>query len=352
MQKRGNHHLGHREALSSSHTSSQEHYHHHTHKLLYFITTLLIILILAIIISYPLYNQPIIPSLPAETSLTIDSVTCTWKDTFYETCMSVRWSGEEGFYVKPYIPGGTPSENVEKYYTQQFFYCQPVGAEGGYRVSRAFLYRDQELLRDVGKGVSCQDKTVSPPPLPVKKAYSYSQNGQFLATIAPANARSASQWYQTLNKTVSQQSTRLGRAAAEGFYTLTFPDSVQSCTFSGNWITDNDPFLRQRRYCHDATGTFTSSADTTQQFVVNDPDYFTWAGPAKPSVNPVAQRYSDHVVFMNTCDNNYYRAPTYYVRAQAEGFGSKQLTINWEYYDEETQPQVFFSFNATCVLQP
>ncbi|MEK6903639.1 MAG: hypothetical protein AABW64_03270, partial [Nanoarchaeota archaeon] len=254
MQKRGNHQFGHRESLSSSHSSSQESY-RHTHKILYFITTLLIILILAIIISYPLYNQPIQPSLPEETSLAIDSVTCTWKETFYETCMSVRWSGAEGLYVKPYIPGGESSENVEKYDTQQFFYCQPVGTEDGYRVTRAFLYRGQELLRDVGKGVSCQDKSILLPSIPApKKAYTYSTRGQFLATIQPTNVRSVTPWYRIFNKTQSQQSTKIGRSAAEGFYIISFPDPVQSCTFSGHWITDNDPILRQRRYCHDATG--------------------------------------------------------------------------------------------------
>lgn len=343
-----------------NHASPHEHYHHHTHKLLYFITTLLIILILAIIISYPLYNQPSSIAPEGPQSLSLDSTTCAWKplEKSYEICASISWEGTDALYVKPFIPGGEPLETVQKYYTKQFVYCQLAGIEDGYRVVRAMLFDGQTLLRDIGKGVSCEGKLPSPQqPLPLeKKAYVYSAKAQFFASMDTENFRSGESWreawLQAFNKTTTQESSRSGRASAYGTYILQFPDVVESCTFDGTWITDDDPFGRQRQYCHDAMGSFHSYADAYTQYVTNDPGYFTWAGVSKPTVNPPATYYPGYVLFMNTCSNDYYRQPLYYMRAVADGFGTKDITLIWEYYDDETKPQVTFLFNATCTLQP
>ena len=329
-------------------------YHHrHTHKLLYIITTLLAILIIAIMLSNQFTNEAPTPELKTPETITIDSVTCAWDETQYEICESVSWEGEAGSYAKTYIPGGEILEKVQKQYSKQFKYCQHVGTESGYRIVRAMLFdTKQELIKDIGKGVSCEENLKTPPQKPqkAKGMYAYADTIQFGVTLLPTNIRDLDPWYNKLNKKPNQRITVSRRSYAEGYYIKTFPDLVQSCTLKGTWITDNDKLLRQRLYCHKAKGTFEGYADAEKQYVTNDPGYFLWEGESKSRVNPPAQYYSEYILYLNTCSNAYYTGPKYYFRGTAEGFGTKELTINWEYFDDETRPQIDITIDLDCIL--
>ena len=317
------HHAGHKPYSVHSH-------HHHTHKLLYVITILLIVLILAIIFSYPLYvDDPSEPQTSA--TITIASATCTWQDTSYEICETISWQGPDGTYAKPYIPGGESPEEVASHYENKFTYCQTVGTEDGYRIVRAMLFDEDGIVKDIGSGVSCNDMP-SPPvgSTPQKITYQHVETGQILA----------------------QQAITSRRTYAEGTYTLEFPDTIRSCDLKGVWRTENDPWGRIRRYCHEATGSFSAHANPLEQYVTNDPDYFGWAGIAKPRTDPPPMLYENYALHMTTCNHLYYRnIDEYYVKATVSGFGTTELTFHWEYFDDETQPQVYFDIEADCTLE-
>jgi len=140
------------------------------------------------------------------------------------------------------------------------------------------------------------------------------------------------------------------RASATGVVTVDLPREPIFCTLEGEWITDNDPFARQRRYCDGANGIFSSYVDATQQYVVNDPNFFPWAGLSKPKVNPPAERSEGYVLHMYTCDSRYYQDPRYSVTAQVTKF-SKHMEITWNYFDDDTQPAVDFFLTLTCELE-
>jgi len=139
-------------------------------------------------------------------------------------------------------------------------------------------------------------------------------------------------------------------ASAQEVFMIDLPRDPISCIFEGEWRTDNDPWGRQRRYCHAATGSFTSYIDSTQQYVVNDPGFFPWAGLSKPKVNPPAMTYDGYALYMRTCDNRYYQEERYTVTARVTQF-SQQLELTWDYFDDDTQPAVDFMFTVTCTLE-
>tara|TARA_Y100000310_G_scaffold1020_1_gene1423 strand:+ start:19863 stop:20903 length:1041 start_codon:yes stop_codon:yes gene_type:complete len=326
------------------------HHHRHTHKLLYIITILLAIIILAIVLNNQSINKVPTKNLETQATLTIDSATCEWDETQYKICESISWNAEAGSYVKPYIPGGELLDEVQKQYSKQFNYCQHVGTESGYRIVRAMLYDKQGLLKDMGKGVSCEAKKITTQKTNTKRTYNYKDSLQFIATLDSTNIRNTDPWYAKLNKKPNQKITVSRRSYAQGYYIETFPDSVQSCTITGTWVTDNDHLGRQRRYCHEAKGTFVGYADAENQYVTNDPTYFPWEGESKPKVNPLPKDYPNYAFYMNTCNTNYYTEQKYYFRGTIEGFGTKELTFNWEYFDDETRPQVSITINLDCTL--
>jgi hypothetical protein len=288
----------HKKELHPHHGGHKSHnvhdHHHHTHKLLYVITILLIILILTIIFSYPLYVNDSDVDNSVATSLSVTSATCSWKGSTYEICETISWDGPSGTYAKPYIPGGEPLEDVAAHYENKFSYCQGVGSEDGYRIVRAMLFDASGVLKDVGKGVSCEDK-----PQQVTKLFNERRTYRHVETA----------------QILTQQALTSRRTYAQGTKTLPFPDVVKSCTFTGDWITENDPWGRQRRYCHKASGSFSGYGDASEQYVINDPGYFQWAGEAKPRSDPPATKYEGHVMHMLTCSHLYYRDPEYYARA-------------------------------------
>ncbi|MBS3144542.1 hypothetical protein J4208_03065 [Candidatus Woesearchaeota archaeon] len=144
-----------------------------------------------------------------------------------------------------------------------------------------------------------------------------------------------------------------GLPEGSGSLTLDLPKKVKSCTFVGSWVTDNDQFHR-RNTCHNAQGTFSGYADVHKQYVVNDPNLYSWAGQSQGKLNPSAQRYEDASFSMELCDDEYYRSnhvPRYGVQGRIEGFGTETLSFTWDYKDDSNaRPQVLFMIDLTCIL--
>ena len=318
-------------AHSSKHTTPHHSntYHTHTHRLLYIITILLIFIVLFVVFSYPFTYQTTQPvPIQSTYALTVNAASCTWKDNAYEICETVSWQGTSATYAKGYIPGGEQIETSPSHTSSPFTYCQTVGTESGYRIVRALLYDQEGLVKDVGKGVSCEPQPVQPTPPARQRTYTMVVNGSF-STHPPLGS---------------------SKPFAQGIYTKTFPDKVTSCTIRGRWITDDDLFGSRRQFCHGAEGTFTASADATEQYVTNDPNYFSWSGLSKAKSNPPPTTYEGYIMYMHICDNNYHREPRYYARSTVTGFDTKTLTFDWEYFDDETQPAVNFIFQLDCTL--
>ncbi|MBI1972705.1 hypothetical protein HYS50_01735 [Candidatus Woesearchaeota archaeon] len=306
---------------------------HRTHHLLYLITFLLIVLILIVFFSFPLVYTPSRDEQPLpSSSLSIDAVSCQWKDTQYELCETVSWSGN-GFFAKGYIPGGASLEQSPSQTDSPFTYCQLVGVEEGYRVARALLYSNEGLVKDIGQGVACVGKPSQELQLqrPGSRFTSFSTTTAFrVSPHVPSYPR------------------------GNGIFTKTFPGKIRSCTFTGSWITDNDQF-NQRGSCHGAKGTFTGYADATQQYVINNPDLFQWNGLSQGALNPSEQRYEGYSFWMETCNAEYYRpghVPKYGATGTLDGFGTNILAFVWNYFDEYARPAVDFSFVLDCQIQP
>ena len=308
---------------------------HRVKHLLYLITFLLILLVLVVFFSFPLSYTPNnnIPSPTASYSLEIPSLSCTWEKDSFTLCATVVWSGADALFAKSYIPGGESLESSPPQTASPFTYCQSIGAEEGYRVVRAMLYSSTGLVRDIGQGVSC---TATSPLLP----------------LLPSTT---SNTLQTLTIGFRTYARERSSPTGSDIFTKTFSSSVQSCTFVGSWITDNDLYSHNG-FCHNAKGTFEGYADAYEQYVVNDPDLFFWADLSQGQLNPFPQRYDGYSMWMELCDDQYYRSnhiPRYGVQGRIEGFGTKTLSFVWNYRDDSNaRPAVDFSFDLTCTLSP
>ncbi len=329
-----------RSSLPPVHTPAhhtQEKHPHRVKHLLYIITFLLILLVLVVFFSFPLSYTPSDETISLPTSsysLEIPSLSCTWETDSFLVCATVAWSGADALFAKSYIPGGESIESSPPQTASPFTYCQSAGAEEGYRVVRALLYSSTGLVRDIGQGVSCTGTSPSQPiPIISKPATS------IFTTTAD---------FRTYSRETSY-------SRGSGNFIRIFPAPVESCTFSGSWITDNDLF-NHNGFCHRARGTFEGYADAYEQYVTNDPDLFYWADLSQPQLNPPAQRHADSSFWMELCDDEYYRsnhAPRYGVQGRIEGFGTKTLSFVWDYFDDSNaRPAVDFNFALTCVLRP
>ncbi len=315
---------------SKSPVSADSHSHRVRH-LLYLITFLLIVLVIFVFFSFP-FNIPSEEKQLEVVSLGIDSVSCQWQNTQFVVCETVSWGGSDASSAKGYIPGGESVDTSPSQTTSPFTYCQPVGTDEGYRVARAMLYSSTALVRDIGQGVQCLGIPVAKQP--EKKS-----------TLTSFTTTTGFRTYLTSPSSSPKNS---------GMFTKTFPGKVQSCTFKGTWITDNDQKFNQRNTCHGAVGSFNGFADAQKQYVINDPDLFRWVGLSQASLNPPAQRYDGYSFWMETCDDEYYRSahvPRYGVSGTITGFGTSTLAFIWNYYDENTKPAVDFSFDLDCKLQ-
>ncbi|HLC72684.1 MAG TPA: hypothetical protein VJH37_03820 [Candidatus Nanoarchaeia archaeon] len=306
--------------------------HHRTHHLLYLITFLLIILVLVVFFSFSIsYTSTPTSSEETDYSLAIDSVSCQWGQGQFTICETVSWSGSNTLFAKGYIPGGESLDMSNPQYNSPFTYCQPVGTEEGFRIARSLLYSSRGLVRDIGQGVQCLDKPLAPvlPPTP---------SGNVLTVTTGFRA------YPDTSST----------PRGSGMFTKTFPGKVDSCTFSGFWITDNNIRFNQRNQCHKATGTFSGYADLYEQYVINDPDLFRWAGISRAALNPPVATYEGYSFWMETCDNDYYslrHIPRYTTKGTISGFGTDTLAFIWDYYDQNNRPVIDFSFILDCQIR-
>ena len=144
-----------------------------------------------------------------------------------------------------------------------------------------------------------------------------------------------------------------GLPTGHGSETLLLTQSVKSCTFSGTWRTNNNQAFNLRRSCHKATGTFSGYADASEQYVVNDPDLFRWAGISRAAMNPPVATHQGYSFWMETCDSEYYtlhHTPRNTVKGTITGFGTKTLHFDWTYQDRDMKPQVLFMIDLTCKL--
>ncbi len=310
---------------------SQERHAHRVHHLLYIITLLLIVLVFAVFFTFPFAKDSTPQDISATSFVSIDSVSCKWENDHYVLCETVTWGGSAADYAKGYIPSGS-DEMSPAYTTSPFTYCQPTGTTDGYRVARALLYSDAGVIRDIGEGIECTGATpIQQPPQPPAKPTTFTTTTGF--------------------RTYPDRSTGTG----EGVFTKTFPGKVQSCAYTGTWITDNDRVMELRNTCHEAQGSFTGYADFSTQYVDNDPDLYRWAGPSQSYFNPSPVRHDNYGFWMEACDTEYYakrHISRFGVSGAITGFGTNTLSFAWTYYDKNTKPSVDFTFSLTCTLLP
>ena len=136
-----------------------------------------------------------------------------------------------------------------------------------------------------------------------------------------------------------------------GLLSLKFPDVVNKCKIGGYWITDNHLYLQPNQYCHEARGNIEGYADRFTQFTVNDAEAFDWRGIGQSNLfDPAAERFDGYAAYTYLCDIRGYDQKTHYARARVSGFGTKNLIINWEYFDDNTRPAVDFHIEFSCDL--
>lgn len=130
-----------------------------------------------------------------------------------------------------------------------------------------------------------------------------------------------------------------------------FPDIVNRCRISGNWITNNQRRLEPKQYCHEAKGTLAGYADEFTQFVTNDAASFDWKGIGQSQLyDPAPEQFKGYSAYTYLCDIRGYEHRNNFVRAGLSGFGTDSLILNWEYFDENTRPAVEVFLDLTCDL--
>lgn len=261
-----------------------------------------------------------------EASLLISDMSCSSEGAGFRLCGTISWEG--GSYAKAYIPGGRTLENAEQHF-QPFVFCDSLDSEDGLRFLRSFLYDQQgRIVAEASQSQLCEKKQESPLP---PKYYTFSRTLQFLT-----------------HKTIGKY---------EGFGTVstTFPDPLLSCSLTGNFSTldgRNKPEARPPRatqYCDGASGAFSGMLTALRQAVTVDPAPFIW--DSQIFADPEPTTHSNYMLYAYTCDTQYYTKRRYFTNAVARGIGTRTLTLDWYYKNDDTQPYVLFTVDLVCQLQ-
>ncbi len=292
-----------------------------------------------------------------DVKIEVEKLECNWKQDHYEVCESVFWSG--GDYAKGYIAGGESLENSEEQLSERFVYCQDAGKDDGFRIARAVVYDDGNIVKDFGEGVECKGKRVDEKkeitPKVVEEVFDFANEFEFIA----------------------KRTTR--ENYGEGVYEILLPEEPESCEISGNWITKESSFSARAglsQYCDGASGSFVGYWNENSQMVISDADMFNWAGSGKGARDPDPLTFNDYAVYLYSCDSKYYDEPRVnpsYVRARlkiveeeerfsrggAEEYkrifgieGPKnELLLEWEYYNKETVPDVEINGVVKCKIK-
>ena len=266
-------------------------------------------------------------------NIDISDASCKWNGQAYEVCMNVDWSGVIGSHAKAYITGGQSLDLTPKQYEKSFAYCDDAGDRDGTYGGGVYIYDTHQRVVAVNNKaqVSCnREKEVS------ENVFTKSFNFQAWKTEGFKHGSG--------NK-------------GEGVVSIDLSREPESCELEGRWKTDNKKYKtlgRPQLYCHNAEGTTYGHVDSTGQYVINDANLFRWAGGSEPASDPLPEKTNDYILHLWTCDFLYY-APMdkrYYARAYVENFGSKNLELHWEYFNDDTLPAVDFFLDLTCNLKP
>lgn len=298
-----------------------------------FLLFLTLVLLIALGLSFfylPLREQGIRQTVEPEqkpAAVSVSDVRCTPTAPGFRVCGDVRWGG--GAYAKAYIAGGEALEDSPQQ-AEPFTYCQPVGAQPGFRLFRAFVYNQQgTVLVEQSEGVSCERP--SPVTPAVSDLYSYTKKAQF--------------------STESQ----FGRPEGTGTVSVSFPDSVVSCEVNGTFFMDDGgrkmgkATIGIQEYCHGATGTLSGVLTGLRQWVMVDPSRFRWDDGMV--IDPPPSTYEGYLAYVPTCDLQYQTKQRYYTTVVARGLGTRELVLDWYYKNDDTQPRVNFDLDFRCLLR-
>jgi len=303
---------------------------HHTSFLVKIILFLVLFLALFLLFMYPRNTESVPPVIEQEKAVvSLSQLSCKDVGQGFTVCGDITWEG--GSYAKAHIPGGEELAVAEKQYTS-FRYCQDVGYDEGFRVFRGFVYDVHgTVVAEQGEGLSCtripQHTTIVPQPEP----YEYETTVNFY-----------SQPY-------------LQRPVHTGIVTVDFPDPILSCAVAGTYVIEDGgektgtKASKIKQYCDDAAGSFAGVVNYLQQSVITDPDYFEW--DSQTFFDPAPTLHEGYFVYAYTCDTQFYAKHRYFTSVIASGLGTDQLTLDWYYKNDDTQPKVYFTLDLTCLLQ-
>ena len=304
--------------------------HRGAHVLKYIVSVFLVMLILVVFftILYKQEEKRVIEEQEPEVKeayLDVASLTCEENKGLFTVCGRFSWSSLPGDYVTVYVPGAKQLESTS-FTSQDFDYCSDAGSNGGFRVVRMILHNSAgDVVDEVSRGVECKKSVVEPttPPLQ-RQVMTVAKKGNF----------------------------RIGRTTTykRGFGTLmlNFDGAVDSCDYDGYYIIDDMPLMRSSGRCDKARGTFKGSADTGNQYVVDDPELFTWDYNTKN--DPPPRTVDDYFFSMRPCESGYYQKEESlnFARARISGFGAQSLLMSWEFKDDAADRAVDVFYNLRC----
>lgn len=306
-----------------------------THPLAYALLFLLVIFIVLLFVSWPSPRPSPAKQIVPSGSLTILETTCLPEDDGFRVCANVQ--RQDGAYFKVHVPGGKDLDNAERQLVDRAVVCEHVGGEEGYRVVRSVLYDASDaVIQDVGRGVLCEKKqetqTLGVPPPPALRLSSVVVHKQFTARDAFRRGRNS------------------------GSFTLDFPSDVQSCQFTGTWLTEMSPVFGfgsfdttpLPQYCHKGPGELVGFFDATTQWVTSDPGYYGWADG--PAYDPDPESYTGKMLYVKTCDRQYSGPVRYFVDATVSGVETPTLVVDWTYRDDNLSPSVLFDLFFNCTV--
>jgi len=259
-----------------------------------------------------------------EAFVLINDYRCEAVDGGFRVCETVEWGGVENGYAKGYVLGGERLSEADRQYASPFTYCQDISGGDYKRVGvQAYVYdaANRLVALDKSKAVECSRSV---------------EMGEFVKRV----------YFNAQRNT--------GHGLGFGVVEIKLPGDPISCTVDGYWESDNEGRGTSgiKRYCHKARGILQGYVDFYEQYVVEDPDYFIWAGPSKPKANPLEKRYNGEILHARLCDNQYYQedGERYIAIGKVVDF-SKDLKIEWSYVNEDTMPVVNFIFDLKCKLK-
>lgn len=284
-------------------------------------TTIFVLLVVIFSFLYIIVEGDITGNVANENiKISVNSLSCVWKDDSFEACSTILWEAPAGYYAKGYIGGGEPVSQSPKLANSPAIYCQNVGDSEGKRAAHAYLYGSGGALKAMTNNNIVECKREELPTSKSKKKFTFMARGEFQK-----------------------------RPRGEGTFDIRgFGGMPVSCKFKGKWVTDNAFIEEATRICNKATGTFEGFYGHGEQYVITDHHPFTWQGISGLFTDPAPKMYSGYIAYMNTCDRINYNEGRYYARARVSNIYDDGLALTWEYFDDGFNPRVHFQGEAEC----